>query len=191
MKRKRSSTHYRNVKRRRAWKHETAAIRIQYAWRKRYRTCCLQRTWIPLTDRIRISGHTFSVRALRTYIRRTGDDRHPITRQVYAKETLTELRIARFQLRRFRRKFLLRIEERDSLSRIVMDEFNETLESRTFNFAALIIFVKSYVGLLNDQEECIQAHLTSLLNEMHMCAKNEGTPTARLIYRMTRCIMVH
>ena len=165
-------------------------IRLQYLWRRKRKVCCLLHTWIPAEDRIRIDGHTFSLKSLREYMRRTGDNRHPITRVQYSGEALSDLRISRFQLRRYKKRFLQRIEERESLSRIVLDEFSELLDQRTFQFAPFIVFMQSYLGLLEHQEESIPANISSLYGQMLNTAKAEGSATALLIYRMARSVVI-
>lgn len=165
-------------------------IRLQYLWRRKRKVCCLLYRWIPVEDRIRIDAHTFSLNSLREYIKRTGDDRHPITRVRYSAEVLSELRIAGFQLRRYKKQFLQRIEERESLSRIVLDEFSELLEKRTFHFAAFVIFMKSYLGILEHHDESIPANVASLYGQMLNTAKAEGSATSLLIYRMARSVAI-
>ena len=165
-------------------------IRLQYLWRRKRKVCCLLYRWIPAEDRIRIDQCTFSLNSLREYVRRTGDDRHPITRVQYSAEVLSKLRVARFQLRRYKKQFLRRIEERESLTRIVLDEFNELLQQRTFQFSAFIIFMKSYLGILEHHEESIPANVASVYGQMLNAAKAEGSATSLLIYRMARSVVM-
>ena len=164
-----------------------AATRIQRVWRgsSDARVCAFGKTYVPREDRIVVDGYAFSRVTLRTYIQRTGDSRHIVTREPLAHQTLLDIGLSPRVVARRRRIYLRQLEEIQSMHSIVFDEFKETLHAKTFNFGPFILCVERYRSV-----GASHADFETLYDEIHNYCDTRHSPGANLHDRIIRTILL-
>ena len=165
-----------------------AATRIQRVWRagSDLRTCAIRHKYVPREERLVVDGYAFFMETLRLYIQRTGDSRHPVTREPLALSTLLDLGLSPRVIARRRRVFLRQLEERQSMHSIVFDEFKETLHDKTFNFGPFILCVQQYESV-----GASRADFETLYDEIHNYCSTRRSAGARLHDRIIRTILLY
>lgn len=178
-------------RKRRKTQHGHSARIIQRAWRRTApsRECALLCEYVPRDLRICISGITFNRVSLLRYIQRTGDGLHPFTRKPYEFMTLRALGTNRTRIRRWRQRYLAAMEARESMHRIICDEFLEIVRIGQYSFGTFIIFIQGYIRLLDEQEEDVQHYIQNVYREIHTRAVRDGSDVASLCIRIARVIL--